>query len=69
METTNNQLYVQDLTKKESPIRPIITDFKSKQNVIDTKGNNLYIYTNRNTPNYKLVKVDIDAPGPERWKE
>jgi prolyl oligopeptidase len=67
--TTNNQLYIRDLTKPNSTILPVVTDYKSTQNVIDTKGETLYIFTNRNAPKFKLVKVSTTRPGPENWKD
>jgi prolyl oligopeptidase len=67
--TTNNQLYIQDLTKPNSPIIPIVNDYKSTQFVIDTRGGTLYILTNRNAPNFKLVKVSAANPVPENWTD
>ena len=67
--TTNNQLYIQDLTKPDSPILPVVTDYTSTQDIIDTKGETLYIFTNRNAPKFKLVKVNATNPAPENWRD
>ena len=64
-----NQLYIQDLIVPGSPIRPLVTDSVSLQFAVDIKNNQLYLYTNRQAPNYKLVRVDIHAPAPANWKD
>lgn len=67
--TTNNELYLKDLTKTDSKIIPVAEDFKSTQSVEDNKGSTLFIYTNRNAPNFRLVKTDVSNPLPENWKD
>jgi prolyl oligopeptidase len=67
--TFGNELYVEDLTKNESPIRPIVTDLQSNQYVVDTQGDNLYISTNRNAPHYKMIRTKADNPTPENWQD
>ena len=67
--TTNNKLYIQDLSKKDGPVKPIVEDYKSTQSVSDDDGSTLFIYTNRDAPDYRLVKADISNPSPENWKD
>lgn len=67
--TTGNELYIQDLSKPGSPITKIINDFKGEHSILDNHGSKLYIYTNLNAPNYKLVTVDVSNPTPENWKD
>src|SRR6185437_4364879 len=67
-ESNNNELYIKDLTKENAPIVPIVKDYKSIQSVADNDGSTLFIYTNRNAPDYRLVKVDAANPSPENWK-
>ena len=67
--TTNNELYIKDLSRKDSPIMPIAGDYKSTQSVEDNDGSTLFIYTNRDAPNYRLVKVDASNPAPGNWKD
>lgn len=66
--TTGNELYVQDLSKPNSPIVPITLDFKISTDMVDNVGNELYLLTNLDAPNNRLVKVDFANPGPENWK-
>ncbi len=67
--TTGNELYIQDLTKKNAPIVPIVTGYASEQGIADNDDTTLYIYTNLNAPNYRLVKVSANNPVPANWKD
>lgn len=67
--TTNNELYIQDLDKKNAPIIPVVSGYGSEQSVVDNQGSTLYLYTNLHAPNYRLVRVDASDPGPKNWKD
>lgn len=67
--TYGNELYIQDLTKKDAPIVPIVTGFETEQGVVYSDNGKLYISTNKNAPNTKLVVVDAATPTPENWKD
>lgn len=67
--TTGNELYIQDLTKKDAAIIPIVTGFNSEQYVAYSNNDKLYIFTNKNAANGKLVITDAATPIPEHWKD
>ena len=67
--TTGNELYIQDLSKAGSPIIKVVSNFKADHSVIASEGNKLYIHTNLNAPNYKIVTADASNPAPENWKD
>jgi len=67
--TYGNELYIQDLSKKDAPIVPIVTGFENEQDVVYAENGKLYLTTNRNAPNRKLVVTDADHPQPENWKD
>ncbi len=67
--TTNNDLYLKDLTKLNAPIVPVVKDFRSEQFVVDNDGSTLFIITNRDAPNYRLVKVEASHPTPGHWTD
>lgn len=67
--TTGNELHFQDLSKPGSPIINVVNDFKGDHSIIDNQGSKLYIFTNMNAPNYKVITVDASNPGPENWKD
>jgi prolyl oligopeptidase len=65
--TTGNELYIQDLSKPNSPIVPILNHFETSTNFIDNELDVLYLMTNLNAPNNRLVKVNVKNPTPENW--
>ena len=67
--TTGNELYFQDLSKKDSPIINIVNNFDNDHSIIDNVGSKLYIYTNLYAPNHRLVTVNADNPKPTGWKD
>lgn len=67
--TYGNELYIQDVTKANAPIVPIVTGFENEQDVVDADNGKLYLSTNLNAPNRKLVFTDASTPTPEHWKD
>lgn len=67
--TSGNQLYIKDLTKPNSEIINITDNFDSDSNIIDNNGSTLYIATNYNAPNMKIVTVDAANPAQKNWKD
>jgi len=67
--TYGNELYVQDLTKSNAPIVPIVEGFETEQSVEYAESGKLYISTNMHAPNRKLVITDASTPTPEHWKD
>ena len=67
--TYGNELYVKDLTKPNSPIVTIVDNFKSDNNIIENEGEKLFIETDWNAPNKRIVTVDVNNPKPENWKD
>ena len=65
--TSGNKLFIKDLTDLNSKLTPIIDNFDSDTGVIDSKGSKLYLVTNLNAPNKKIVTVDAANPTPENW--
>ncbi|MDX1277337.1 prolyl oligopeptidase family protein [Oceanihabitans sediminis] len=67
--TSGNKLYLKDLTKPNSPLVAIVDHTDSDTQVIDNIGSKLYLVTNLDAPNQKIVTVDAKNPTPENWKE
>jgi prolyl oligopeptidase len=65
--TTGNELYIKDLTNKNSDFQTVVGNFDSDSYIIDNDGSKLYIYTNLNAPNTKIVTVDAIKPGTDNW--
>ncbi len=67
--TTGNELYIKDLDMPGSGLLTIVGNFDNDHFVIDNEGSKLYIVTNLNAPNRRIVTVDASDPGPENWKD
>ncbi|OXG09391.1 prolyl oligopeptidase [Flavobacterium araucananum] len=67
--TYGNELYIKDLTKANSPIVTIVDNFNSNNSIIENEGTKLFIETDLNAPNTRVVTVDVSNPKPENWKD
>ncbi|MGA9324616.1 MAG: prolyl oligopeptidase family serine peptidase, partial [Salegentibacter sp.] len=63
------KLYMMDLTQENPQLVTILGDADSESYVIDNEDSKLFIVTNRNAPNRKIVTVDAGNPQPENWKD
>lgn len=66
--TYGNELYIKDLKKPNSPIVTIVDNFNSSNSIIDNEAGKLFIETDWNAPNKRIVTVDVNNPKPENWK-
>lgn len=66
--TTGNELYIADLEAAEFQIRPIVSNFNNDHDIVHTEGETLYILTNLNAPNKRLVKTTLDGLATENWE-
>lgn len=67
--TSGNELYLKDLSVPNSVITPLVANFDKNHHILDNIGSKLYIYTNLNAPNGRIVTVDAANPAPENWIE
>ncbi len=67
--TTGNELYIKDLTKPGNKFTVVVGNFDSDNYVIDNEGSKLFIVTNLNAPNKKIITVDAGKPGIENWTD
>lgn len=65
--TSGNELYLVDLEKGDNKIVPVITGFDYTSYVLDTDGSKLFIQTNLDAPNRRVVTVDAAKPSKENW--
>jgi prolyl oligopeptidase len=65
--TTGNELYIKDLTNPKGTFVTVVDNFETVQDIIDNDGTKLYIATNLNAPNVRVVTVDAKNPTPENW--
>lgn len=67
--TSGNELYLQDLHQMEAPIQTIVGDFEKNHDVIANMDSRLYIYTNLEAANGKIVTVEAANPAVQYWKD
>lgn len=67
--TSGNKLFLKDLTKPNSKFVTVLNNTDSDSYIIENVGSKLYIVTNLNAPNKKIVSVDASNPTPENWKD
>jgi len=67
-ETYGNALYVQDLTKPNAPVIPLVTDMKNTHYIVDIDDQSFYIQTDKDAPTGKIVVAPISDPSQSNWK-
>ena len=65
--TYGNELYIKSLKTPNSPIITIVDNFNSDNSIIETSGSKLFIETDLNAPNKRIVTVDFNNPSPANW--
>ena len=65
--TSGNDLYIKSLNQPNAPLKTIVADFEKNHNLIHTEGTTLYIETDLNAPNKRLVTVDFANPTSDKW--
>ncbi|MDH5399933.1 MAG: prolyl oligopeptidase family serine peptidase [Cyclobacteriaceae bacterium] len=65
--TSGNQLYIRDLNQPASEFILIQDDYFASCEYVDNDDERLYLYTNIDAPNYRLVAADLANPGKDSW--
>ncbi len=65
--TSGNELFFKDLSNSNNKLITIVDNFDSDNGVIESEGNHLFISTNLNAPNKKVIKVNVNNPTPNNW--
>lgn len=61
------EIYLQDIVQ-QLPITTIVNDVPARF-IGDVAGGNLYLHTNWNAPNSKILRVDLRQPTRDKWQE
>ncbi len=69
LSTSGNNLYLKDLTKPNSPLVTVADNFLGDTYLIENEGDKLFLVTNIDAPNKKIVTVDAKAPARENWQD
>ncbi|WP_371378200.1 prolyl oligopeptidase family protein [Thalassotalea aquiviva] len=67
--TSGNDLYMLDLSKPNSKLVTLVDNMDSDSYVLHTIDSKLYIVTNLDAPNQRVVTVDASAPQSDNWQD
>ncbi|ANQ48096.2 S9 family peptidase [Flammeovirga sp. MY04] len=67
--TTGNELYIQDLSKKNAPIITLVDNFDNNHSIIYSDNKQFWIETNYNAPNGKVVVAKVNAAQRAHWTD
>ena len=65
--TSGNKLFFKDLSKPNNPLITVLDHTDSDTYLIENIGSKVYLVTNLNAPNQKIVTADVSNPTPENW--
>jgi prolyl oligopeptidase len=65
--TSGNKLFIKDLENPGAGFTTILDHADSDTYVMENEGSKLYLATNLNAPNQKIVTVDASNPTPDNW--
>ena len=66
--TYGNELYVKDLSQPNNPIVSIVTDFKNDYNILVNEGSKLFVVTDYQAPNKRIIVIDVSKPSVANWQ-
>ena len=67
--TSGNKLFLKDLTKPDADLVTVLDNTNSDSYVIDNQGSKLFLVTDLNAPNKRVVTVDASNPTPDNWQD
>ncbi|MBL7859177.1 MAG: S9 family peptidase [Cyclobacteriaceae bacterium] len=67
--TSGNNLVIKDLSKPNGAFVTVVSDFKNDHGVVDTNGDDIYLMSNLNAPNQRIIKLKLDKPASENWMD
>lgn len=67
--TSGNELYIKDLSDENSDFVTVVGNLTDNHSVINHHDGELWIYTELDAPNGRLVKVDASNPTSENWED
>ena len=67
--TSGNKLYIKDLTQPDSELVLVDGNMDYDTSVLTSQDGTLYLETNMDAPNGRVVTVDASNPTPENWQD
>ncbi|KAA5827508.1 S9 family peptidase [Algibacter amylolyticus] len=67
--TSGNKVFIKDLSNPNAALKTIINNTETDTYLIDNAGDALFLLTNLNAPNKKVVRVNFNTPDPKHWED
>ena len=67
--TSGNELFIKDLRKPQNELFCIVGNFDNDHTVFHSKGDLIYLYTNLDAPNKKIVTFSLKDYAIEKWTD
>ncbi len=67
--TSGNVLFIQDLNDANGQIITIDDNLETDEGVLHTEGERIWIQTNLDAPNQRVVETTLASPTPDTWKD
>ncbi len=65
--TSGSEVWVRDLAKKDAPLTLLVKGFAYDSYPVEVVDGKILVYTNEDAPNFRVVLVDPNDPGKEKW--
>ncbi|MCY4160663.1 MAG: prolyl oligopeptidase family serine peptidase [Flavobacteriaceae bacterium] len=67
--TTGNKLFLKELNQENAPLVSMVDDYQANSYLLDSNGDTLYIVTDLDAPNRRLVEVNAQNPHFSNWTD
>ena len=67
--TSGNELYIKDLSRDDNPFVRVVDNMDNNHSVVHIDIDTVYILTNLNAPNRRLVRVEAKDASLENWED
>lgn len=67
--TSGNELWIKDTSNPTSKFVAVVPNMDKNHYILDNDGDKLFIYTELNAPNGRIVTVDYKNPTTENWAD
>ncbi len=67
--TSGNELYIKDLNNSIGELKCVVNNFDNDHSVIHSKGDVLFLSTNLNAPNTKVVNLEFEKYQAKYWND
>jgi len=64
-----NRLWVKDLSKEGAAIEPVFEELVAMYEFVGSKDRTIFLRTDDDAPQYRLIALDLDKPQKEHWRE